>query len=70
MTAASVAHSEPQKVPVPGECPSCGADDLARYPVLSVGGWFTVVKCQSCLHSVEREPWHRLGYTKLGGIGL
>jgi hypothetical protein len=47
--------------PVEGECPECGARDLARYPVLGTGGWFQVVKCQRCLHSVEREPWNRLG---------
>ena len=47
---------------VDGTCPACGAAALARYPVLSEGGWFEVVKCQSCLYSVERRPWHRLGW--------
>ncbi|MGI9625065.1 MAG: hypothetical protein ACR2PK_19715 [Acidimicrobiales bacterium] len=47
---------------VVGDCPECGAAELAQYPVLSEGGWYLVVKCQDCLHSVDREPWHRLGY--------
>ena len=46
---------------VDGRCPACGAEDLRRYPVLSDGGWFMVVKCQQCLHSSSREPWQRLG---------
>jgi hypothetical protein len=50
------------RVPVPGCCPHCGADDLAEYPVLSTGGWFMVVKCQRCLSSTRRTKWHRLGY--------
>jgi vanillate/4-hydroxybenzoate decarboxylase subunit D len=50
-----------EREPVDGDCPSCGAADLRRYPVLSEGGWFQVVKCQACLTSVSREPWHRLG---------
>ena len=56
----------PAKVPVQGECPECGTADLARYPVLSAGGWFEVVKCQRCLASVSRLPWHRLGWVRLG----
>ena len=47
---------------VDGTCPECGATALERYPVLSEGGWFMAVKCQACLHSVERERWNRLGY--------
>lgn len=50
---------------VTGQCPECGADSLARYPVLSEGGWFMATKCQQCLHSVSREPWRRLGYVTL-----
>ncbi|GEC29357.1 hypothetical protein PSA01_63860 [Pseudonocardia saturnea] len=53
------------KTPVEGTCPRCGADDLRRYPVNSEGGWFEVVKCQSCLHSVSRERWHLLGSLQL-----
>ncbi len=51
--------------PIEGACESCGAEALARYPVLSEGGWFMVVKCQQCLASASREPWTRLGYVTL-----
>jgi hypothetical protein len=52
--------------PVEGVCPKCGADgQLATYHVNSEGGWFTVVKCQNCLHSVSREPWKLLGPVSL-----
>ena len=47
---------------VPGDCAECGAGALMRYPVLSEGGWFNVVKCQACLASAAREPWSPLGY--------
>lgn len=50
---------------VAGTCPACGADTLQRYPVLSEGGWYQVVKCAACLHSVSREKWHRLGHVQL-----
>lgn len=50
---------------VDGSCPRCGAEDLRRYPVNSEGGWFDVVKCQSCLASVERVPGPRLGPIQL-----
>lgn len=50
---------------VSGACPRCGAEELRRYPVVSEGGWFKVVKCQNCLHSVSREPWSRLGPIQL-----
>jgi transposase-like protein len=50
-----------ERARVEGTCPECGASDLRRYPVLSEGGWFQVVKCQECLHSVSRAPWSRLG---------
>jgi len=45
-----------------GCCPACGGTSLARYEVLSEGGWFRVLKCQTCLGSLERTPWTRLGY--------
>jgi hypothetical protein len=50
-----------EREPVEGACPECGSDDLKRYPVLSEGGWWTVVKCQECLASVERERAGRMG---------
>lgn len=50
-----------EREPVSGTCPECGAGELARYPVISEKGWEIAVKCQSCLASVKREPWNRLG---------
>ena len=44
-----------EREPVDGTCGNCGEAKLAAYPVLSEGGWWNVVKCQSCLHSVSRE---------------
>jgi hypothetical protein len=61
MTASNEPVLTVEREPVDGECPACGRDDLRRYPVLSDGGWFLVVKCQTCLHSVSRDPWNRLG---------
>ena len=54
-----------ERVPVEGRCPSCGQGPLAQYVVHSEGGWFEVVKCQSCLHSVSRVKGHRLGFIQL-----
>lgn len=50
-----------EREPVDGACPECGARVLQRYPVLSEGGWFDVVKCQECLCSVERTKGPLLG---------
>jgi hypothetical protein len=50
-----------EKVDVDGTCPECGSDELKRYPVLSEGGWWDVVKCQRCLCSVSRETGPLLG---------
>jgi vanillate/4-hydroxybenzoate decarboxylase subunit D len=44
-----------EREPVEGACSDCGEERLMRYPVLSEGGWYEVVKCQSCLHSESRE---------------
>jgi hypothetical protein len=41
------------------------AAELRAYPVVAEQGWVQVVKCQNCLHSVTREPWHRLGPIQL-----
>ena len=51
-----------EREPVAGDCPECGMPKLQAYKVLSNGGWYSVVKCESCLCSVSREPWNRLGY--------
>jgi vanillate/4-hydroxybenzoate decarboxylase subunit D len=56
--------------PVNGPCPRCGVEKLRRYPVLSEGGWFMAVKCQECLHSVDRTPWNLLGPVQLTSSGL
>lgn len=50
-----------EREPVDGTCPECGSSTLQRYPVLSEGGWYDVVKCQDCLHCVEREKGPLLG---------
>lgn len=50
---------------VEGSCPACGESRLQRYPVLSEGGWFDVVKCANCLHSISREPGPKLGPIEL-----
>jgi hypothetical protein len=54
-----------ERKPISGECPECGAEALQSYPVNSEGGWFDVVKCQNCLHSVRRDRGHRLGAVHL-----
>jgi len=44
-----------------------GAQELAAYRVLSDGGFFNAVKCQRCLHSLERDPAPPFGsYVPLG----
>ena len=50
-----------KKESVVGNCPACTAEALAAYPVCTEGGWFDVVKCQVCLHSVSRERGPLLG---------
>jgi hypothetical protein len=50
-----------QRDAVAGTCPVCQAEALQRYRVLSEGGWWNVVKCSHCLHSVSREPGPLLG---------
>jgi vanillate/4-hydroxybenzoate decarboxylase subunit D len=50
---------------VDGACPECGRGELARYPVLSEGGWWEVTKCQECLARVEATRANRLGSLSL-----
>jgi len=50
-----------EREPVDGSCPECGGTTLQSYPVLAEGGWFDVVKCQDCLHSLSRENGPLLG---------
>ncbi|KAF0964796.1 hypothetical protein [Rhodococcus sp. T7] len=42
-----------ERTAVDGECPSCGATSLARYPVANHLGPRMVVKCQECFHHVS-----------------
>jgi hypothetical protein len=50
--------------------PGSTAADFRRYPVLSEGGWYMVVKNQKTLDSVSREPWRLLGPVELTSEGL
>jgi hypothetical protein len=50
--------------------PGSTADDFRRYPVLSEGGWYLVVKHQPTLRSVSRVPWTLFGPTTLTSAGL
>ena len=52
------------------EFPGSSASDFRRYPVLSEGGWYVVVKHQPTLRSVSRVPWKLLGPTTLTSTGL
>jgi hypothetical protein len=50
--------------------PGSSADDFRRYPVLSEGGWYIVVKHQPSLRSVSRTAWTLLGPVSLTSAGL
>jgi len=50
--------------------PGSTVDDFRRYPVLSEGGWFNVVKHQPTLTSVSRTAWTLLGPVSLTSAGL
>jgi vanillate/4-hydroxybenzoate decarboxylase subunit D len=54
-----------ERDPVEGDCTRCGASALMAYPVYSEGGWFDVVKCQECFHSLSRTRGPRLGAIQL-----
>jgi vanillate/4-hydroxybenzoate decarboxylase subunit D len=58
----SPARTVVERTPVEGRCAACGAEDLRGYPVLSEGGWWAVVRCQTCLSCASRERWAPLGY--------
>jgi len=45
-------------------------DDFRRYPVLSEGGWFMVIKHMPTLTSVSRVRWELLGPINLTSHGL
>ncbi|NIL78356.1 hypothetical protein [Rhodococcus sp. B10] len=50
--------------------PGSTAADFQRYPVLSEGGWFIVIKHQPSLTSVSRTPWTALGPIELTSKNL
>ena len=50
--------------------PGSTANDFRRYPVLSEGGWFMVIKHRRTLQSVSRKPWRLLGPVPLLSEGL
>jgi hypothetical protein len=57
-------------VSVETDFPGSTAADFLRYPVLSEGGWFIVVKHQPSLKSVSRKPWGLFGPIVLTSQGL
>ncbi len=57
-------------IDLPTDFPGSSADDFRRYPVLSEGGWFMVIKHQRTLQSVSRKPWRLLGPVPLVSEGL
>ncbi|HEX2940326.1 MAG TPA: hypothetical protein VHO91_04705 [Rhodopila sp.] len=50
--------------------PGSTIHDFRKYPVLSEGGWFMVIKHQPTLRSVSRKPWRLLGPVPLVSEGL
>lgn len=58
------------RIDVERDFPGSSIEDFRRYPVLSEGGWYTVVKHQPTLRSVERTPWKPLGPVSLTSEGL
>jgi hypothetical protein len=45
--------------------PGASVEDFKRYPVLTEGGWFMVVRHQRTLQTIDSRPWHLLGPVKL-----
>jgi hypothetical protein len=50
--------------------PGSSIEDFKRYPVLSEGGWYLVVKHLPTLQSIDRTPWRLLGPITLTSDGL
>ena len=53
-----------ERVPVPGlTCPTCGSDDIRRYPIANHLGPRIATKCQACFTSLaidrptEEDNW-------------
>ena len=57
-------------VDLASDFPGSTAADFKRYPVLSEGGWYVVVKHQPTLRSVSRQSWRLLGPIYLTSEGL
>jgi len=57
-------------VEIERDFPGSTVTDFRRYPVLSEGGWFNVVKHMPTLTSVSRTPWTLLGPVSLTSAGL
>jgi hypothetical protein len=57
-------------VDLAADFPGATAADFRRYPVLSEGGWYIVVKHQPSLRSVHRVRWELLGPVALTSAGL
>ena len=43
----------------------CGGANLARYPVLTEGGWWDATKCQDCLARIDIRRAGRMGSLSL-----
>jgi hypothetical protein len=50
--------------------PGASLSEFKRYPVLSEGGWYMVIKHLPTLRSVSRVPWNLLGPVPLTSNGL
>lgn len=50
--------------------PGASLAEFRRYPVLSEGGWFMVIKHQPTLTTVSRRKWRLLGPVPLQSEGL
>jgi hypothetical protein len=50
--------------------PGAPLSEFKRYPVLSEGGWYMVIKHLPTLRSVSRVPWNLLGPVPLTSNGL
>jgi hypothetical protein len=57
-------------VDLQADFPGSTAADFKRYPVLSEGGWYLVIKHQPSLRSVSRKPWRLFGPVPLASEGL
>lgn len=50
--------------------PGSTAADFKRYPVLTEGGWYVVVKHQPTMCTVSKRKWTLLGPVKLVSDGI